>query len=99
MEISEFQKYIGDIYLQKDSARGMAGTFAWLVEEVGELWRAIRKGEPDSLNEEFADVLAWLASLANLCGVDMEAAIEKYGKGCPKCGNQPCSCQENPPDR
>ncbi len=94
MDISEFQRYIGEIYLEKDSARGISGTFAWLVEEVGELSRAIRKGDPDSLSEEFADVLAWLASLANLCGVDLELAIEKYDRGCPKCGKSPCSCEE-----
>jgi NTP pyrophosphatase (non-canonical NTP hydrolase) len=89
---------MGEVYLKKDSARGISGTFAWLVEEVGELSRAIRKGEPEHMREEFADVMAWLASLANLCGIDIEEAIEKYGEGCPKCLRKPCVCGEKIPD-
>jgi NTP pyrophosphatase (non-canonical NTP hydrolase) len=94
LEISEFQKKIKDIYFEKDSARGVNGTFAWFVEEVGELSRAIRRGGPEQLEEEFSDVMAWLVSLATLRGVDMEKAIGKYGAGCPKCGRSPCGCDE-----
>ncbi len=94
MEIKEFQKLIKDIYFEKDSKRGVEGTFRWLVEEVGELARAIRKADKSNLQEEFADVAAWLFSLANLLGVDMDEAIRKYEKGCPKCGNIPCTCDE-----
>ena len=92
MEIEEFQAVIACIYLEKDAARGVWGTFAWLVEEVGELSRALRDGERDSLREEFADVLAWLASLANLCGVRLADAAGAYAVGCPRCGSLPCSC-------
>jgi NTP pyrophosphatase (non-canonical NTP hydrolase) len=94
MQIGEFQKKIEDIYFKKDSARGAEGTFAWFVEEVGELSRAIRRGSRDSLEEEFSDVMAWLVSLASICGVDMEKAIGKYGAGCPKCAKTPCGCNE-----
>ena len=94
MQISEFQEKIKEIYLEKDSARGVAGTFAWFVEEVGELSRAIRRGGPEQLEEEFSDVMAWLVSLATICGVDMEKAAGKYGGGCPKCGRTPCGCGE-----
>ncbi len=94
MEIKEFQKLIKDTYFQKDSKRGIEGTFRWLVEEVGELARAIRKGDEKNLKEEFADVAAWLFSLANLLGVEMDEAVRKYEKGCPKCGNIPCTCDE-----
>ncbi len=94
MEIKEFQKLIKDTYFEKDSRRGIEGTFRWFVEEVGELARAIRKGDPVNLKEEFADVAAWLFSLANLLGVDMEEAVKKYEQGCPKCGNIPCTCDE-----
>lgn len=95
MTLREFQKRIADIYLSKDSARGPQGTFSWLVEEVGELSRAMRKGDPAELEEEFADVLAWLVSLANLLDVDIEAvSVAKYSSGCPKCHATPCACSE-----
>ena len=94
MRISEFQEKIKDIYIEKDGARGVQGTFAWFVEEVGELSRAIRRGSRGQLEDEFSDVLAWLVSLATICGVDIEKAAGKYAAGCPKCGRTPCSCDE-----
>lgn len=96
MEVSEFQAIIRATYCAKDSRRGIDGTFRWLVEETGELARAIRRGEPGNLREEFADVFAWLASLATLAGVDLEEASAKYARGCPKCGAVPCACPEPP---
>jgi NTP pyrophosphatase (non-canonical NTP hydrolase) len=63
-----------------------------MAEEVGELARALRHGDPEQLSLEFSDVLAWLASLANLTGVDLEAAMARYAEGCPKCGASPCAC-------
>ena len=94
MTITEFQRRIRDIYFDKDSRRGKDGTFRWLVEETGELARAMRKGDRLNLEEEFADVFAWLSSLATLEGIDMEAACAKYANGCPKCGAIPCRCEE-----
>jgi NTP pyrophosphatase (non-canonical NTP hydrolase) len=94
MRIKEFQQLIAKVYLEKDSARGVAGTFQWFVEEVGELARALRKGDDEDLQEEFADCLAWLSSLASLAGVDLESAAGRYRSGCPKCGEQPCGCDE-----
>lgn len=94
MEIRDFQEIIGNTFLEKDRRRGLPGTFAWLVEEVGELSRALRYGAHEDLEEEFADVLAWLASLANLCGVDLQDAAGKYDSGCPRCGSIPCACPE-----
>ena len=94
MTITEFQKQIRDIYFDKDSRRGKDGTFRWLIEEAGELARALRKGDRANLEEEFADVFAWLASLATLEGIDMEAACAKYSRGCPKCHETPCQCKE-----
>jgi len=65
----------------------------WLVEEVGELARAIRDGDHELMESEFADVLAWLSSLANLVGVDLaKAAFSKYKNVCPRCKNSPCTC-------
>lgn len=94
MEIRDFQELIGNTFLEKDRHRGLPGSFAWLVEEVGELSRALRYGAREDLEEEFADVLAWLASLANLCGVDLQEAVGKYASGCPRCGSVPCACPE-----
>ncbi len=94
MTIAEFQRLIRDIYYTKDSRRGLDGTFRWLVEETGELARALRRGEPANLQEEFADVFAWLVSLASLTGVELESAVNKYRQGCPKCRQVPCSCCE-----
>ena len=84
MQIHEFQQLIRDRYYATDSARGAGKTFLWFSEEVGELAHALGKlerGEPDhaNLREEFADVLAWLTTLANISGVDLEQAVrEKY---------------------
>jgi NTP pyrophosphatase (non-canonical NTP hydrolase) len=88
-----FQRLIEDIYLARDTARGVPGTLLWFVEEVGELVRAIRRKERGNLEEEFGDVYAWLATLASLHGVDLEAiGRQKYGAGCPRCKATPCAC-------
>uniref|UniRef100_A0A7J2TJH5 Nucleotide pyrophosphohydrolase n=1 Tax=Archaeoglobus fulgidus TaxID=2234 RepID=A0A7J2TJH5_ARCFL len=93
MEISEFQKMIAEIYLQRDRQRGIEKTMLWIVEEVGELAEAVRKGK--NIGEEIADVIAWVVSLANLCGIDVEREIfKKYPMFCRKCGGKPCKCDE-----
>ena len=91
MTIKEFQELIRDRYLATDSSRGISKTFLWLTEEFGELAHALgefERGEVDleNLQEEFADVLAWLATIANITGVDLTDAItKKYVKdGGPK---------------
>ncbi|HEU4526848.1 MAG TPA: MazG nucleotide pyrophosphohydrolase domain-containing protein [Actinomycetota bacterium] len=92
MEISELQATLRRAYYQRDAKRGPDATFRWLTEEVGELAKALRRGDQDELELEFSDVLAWLASLANLSGVDLEQAMTRYADGCPKCGRSPCTC-------
>lgn len=93
MQIREFQKLIEEVYYERDSDRGLAGTHMWFCEEVGELTRALRRGERENLAGEFADVLAWLATLASISGVDLEAAAaQKYAEGCPRCRSTPCGC-------
>ena len=88
---SEFQRRIEDIYFERDKARGVEGTTLWFVEEVGELVRAIRRGERDNLEEEFADVYAWLATLASIHDLDLDAiGRKKYESGCPRCQQTPC---------
>ena len=93
MNIDEFQKRIEAIYFARDSARGLAGTHMWFCEEVGELTRALRRNKREELEGEFADVLAWLATLASIAQIDLQAAAEKkYGAGCPRCRATPCAC-------
>jgi len=93
VHIREFQDMMRRIYFRRDSRRGATGTFNWLLEEVGELEEAIKGGERKALEDEFADVLAWLASLANVVEVDLEAAtMKKYDNKCPKCHQAPCNC-------
>jgi NTP pyrophosphatase (non-canonical NTP hydrolase) len=93
MRIADFQKRIEEIYYERDAARGLSGTHMWFCEEVGELTRALRRGQRDELEGEFADVLAWLATLASIAGVDLErAAAAKYAAGCPRCHAAPCRC-------
>jgi NTP pyrophosphatase (non-canonical NTP hydrolase) len=88
-----FQERIRDLYGAKDALRGDAGTFLWLTEEFGELASALRAGTIDELALEMADVLAWLVTLANVRGVDLEeAAWRKYGDSCPSCQQAPCVC-------
>ena len=87
MTLDEFQQLIRDRYFTTDSARGAAGTFLWFTEEVGELAEAIARRErgdhdPEHLASEFADVLAWLATLANVTGVNLNEAVrDKYIDG------------------
>jgi NTP pyrophosphatase (non-canonical NTP hydrolase) len=92
MEITELQETLRRTYYQRDSKRGRDATFRWMTEEVGELARALRHDDRAALALEFSDVLAWLTSLANLAGIDLEEAASRYAAGCPKCGASPCAC-------
>ncbi len=96
MDLSEVQKLIETMYSAKDRKRGAAGTFLWLMEEVGELAAAVGEGTQAEREGEFADVLAWLATLANVTGVDLNKAMAKYAQGCPGCGRMVCCCNEKP---
>jgi NTP pyrophosphatase (non-canonical NTP hydrolase) len=93
MELSDLQSALRRTYYERDARRGIDATFRWLTEEVGELARALRMRSREDLVHEFGDVLAWLASLANVAGVDLEEAARRYGSGCPRCGASPCQCE------
>ncbi|WP_460124579.1 MazG nucleotide pyrophosphohydrolase domain-containing protein [Stetteria hydrogenophila] len=82
MDLACLQEAIRRAYYERDSARGLYATFAWFVEEVGELAEALLgKRDAEGVREEIADVLAWLLSIANLAGVDVEEAFKsKYGR-------------------
>src|SRR3954469_9144456 len=93
--LADFQRLIHKMYFEKDLARGIDGTFMWLMEEVGELAGALRSGTHEERLGEFADVLAWLATIANVAGIDLsEAVSRKYGSGCPGCGQLVCTCAD-----
>ena len=79
--LRDFQTLIRNMYFEKDAERGIDGTFMWLMEEIGELAAALRQGTHQEKSEEFADVIAWLATIANVAEVDLGQAIQdKYGK-------------------
>lgn len=93
--LADLQQLIRKMYVEKDVARGIDGTFMWLIEEVGELASALREGTQEERSAEFADVLAWLVTIANVAGVDLtEAVARKYGSGCPGCGRFVCTCPD-----
>lgn len=101
VSLSEMQRLIREMYHEKDVARGATGTFLWLVEEIGELAASVREqdGSPEKhaeLSAEFADVLAWLATIANVTNVDLADAVNrKYGSGCPGCNQFACVCPDD----
>ena len=93
--IRTLQTLIREMYFEKDAKRGVDATFMWLMEEVGELAAALRSGTPGEIREEFADVIAWLVTIANIVDCDLTAALaEKYGSGCPGCGKFVCTCPD-----
>ena len=95
MTLEELQNMIDKMYSRKDEARGVEGTFMWLMEEVGELAAALRGDNKEELSKEFADVLAWLATIANVAGINLtEAVALKYGNGCPGCSQMVCVCSD-----
>ena len=78
MEILALQQIVRDRYFKTDNDRGIYHTALWFHEEVGELSSAIANRDKQNAKEEFADVLMWLLTLANLMEVDMEEVVEEY---------------------
>ena len=97
LTLADFQRQIERLYGEKDRRRGLSGTFMWFVEEVGELAAALREGSRAEQENEFADVLAWLSTLASLANVELEEAAAKYTASCPVCSRCPCTCPEPKP--
>lgn len=94
--LADFQRLIQIMYTEKDVARGVDGTFMWLIEEIGELASALRSGDKAETEKEFADVLAWLTTIANVVEIDLtKAVMDKYGSGCPGCGGLICVCADS----
>ena len=96
MTLDELQQLIDRMYSRKDQARGVEGTFMWLMEEIGELAAALRESPKEEIAKEFADVLAWLATIANVAGINLTEAVQmKYGHGCPGCKRMVCDCADS----
>ena len=111
VSLQSFQKLIHEMYFQKDKERGIPATFLWLSEEIGELAAALRETTPseqerisadefkarqENLAAEFADVFAWLATIANVAEIDLGQAVhKKYGSGCPGCQQFICQCPDS----
>ncbi len=97
MKLDDLQALIERMYSDKDRQRGTAATFLWLSEEIGELAAALREGSQQEQSAEFADVVAWLVTLANINDVNLTEALKaKYGNGCPGCGQLVCTCDTKP---
>jgi NTP pyrophosphatase (non-canonical NTP hydrolase) len=92
VDLEHFQALMRDQFGARDAARGVPASVAWLVEEVGELARAARKGTREEQLHELGDVLAWLGSLSEQLGLSLEDAAARFADGCPKCGTTPCTC-------
>ena len=101
MQIHEFQNLMKSLYFTRDKKRGTYKTFLWIIEEVGELAEALRNYEDQGKAEteltkvglEIADIIAWIASLANILEIDLEQVLnQKYPSVCPKCHENPCVC-------
>jgi NTP pyrophosphatase (non-canonical NTP hydrolase) len=92
MDLAQLQDVIERTFGERDRARGVSASVAWLAEEVGELAQAVRKGSAEQQEHEFGDVIAWVATLANQMHIDLTAAIERYARGCPRCHAIPCAC-------
>jgi NTP pyrophosphatase (non-canonical NTP hydrolase) len=96
MKIEEAQEMMRKIYLERDQARGVAGTLKRTFDELDELRESIDNNEAmPAIADEVADVFAWLCSLANLLKIDVsDAFYKKYHDACSKCRESPCVCPE-----
>lgn len=94
MDLREIQEKIKSIYFHHDIKRGIAPSFMWLIEEIGELSKEIQECPEDQqrLEEEMSDVFIWILTLCNLLGLDLDQCIQRYMNGCPRCKKEKCEC-------
>ncbi len=95
MDLSVLQSQIASTFGARYRLRGVDGTFRRLVEEVGEVAKALREGDREAVAAELSDVVAWAVSVAVLCGVDLDRELARYARGCPRCGTSPCRCPQD----
>jgi NTP pyrophosphatase (non-canonical NTP hydrolase) len=93
VSIRDFQNLMITLYGERDKKRGIEKSLIWLQTELGELLKAFLENDQETIQEEVADIFAWLCSVCNLLNVDLEkAAWKKYPNACPKCESNPCKC-------
>src|SRR5690349_7466181 len=92
MDLAVFERRIAATFGERDRVRSLDGTFRRLVEEIGEVAKALRNRDHAGLASELSDVLAWTVSLAVLCDVDLDREAGRYSAGCPSCAASPCRC-------
>ena len=56
MDLDDLQRLIEATFGERDRARGVPSSVAWIAEEVGELAQAVRKGSYDEQVHEFEKV-------------------------------------------
>jgi len=94
LDLRDCQRLMWEIYGERDSRRGADRTILWMLSEAGEVADAYVKGSR-SLGGEMADLLAWMLSVCNVVGIDLEGEfLSKYSGGCPRCRGTPCTCPE-----
>ena len=88
--LKDLQKYV--VLLEKErgfSTQPVLQKCLLLGEEVGELFKAVRKNQKiaidrkstvGSVDEELADILIYLCSIANRYGIDLERAFREKEK-------------------
>jgi len=87
MDVKEFQNKCSEIVKKIDNKynvnRNVHLSYTQLLEEIGELAEQINlpklRGENQDINEmkgEFADVYLQLCILADICGIDLESAVD-----------------------
>jgi NTP pyrophosphatase (non-canonical NTP hydrolase) len=98
MNIKEAQDLIRRIYFERDKLRGLDGSLLRTFQELGELSDAIMKGKSQAdIEDELADVFAWVISIANLLEIELDSALlKKYNKSCSRCEKIPCECIDSP---
>jgi NTP pyrophosphatase (non-canonical NTP hydrolase) len=96
MKIEDAQEMMRRVYWDRDNERGVKGTLKRTFEELTELSSAILENDgPQAVEDEIADVFAWLCSVANLVEVDVSKAFyKKYTDACSKCKQSPCVCPD-----
>ena len=96
-------QYFDRLYGERNRRKGLENVLNRLFKETSELlalamntsyWEGFSLEE---IYQEFArelvDTLAWTIAVANILGIDLEAAVlKRYGSGCWACRKQQCEC-------
>ena len=82
MDLSELQKIVDSWIMKSGGYWSELEILGRLIEELGEVSRALRKGSRREIEEELGDLFFTLIALSNKLGIDLErslkAVIRKY---------------------